>query len=181
MGEGGILGLSLDRNVYVIYTTHPQRRNGLSDDIGKKIKCKTMGLIWEGNLCFWKMCRQVRPPKPDSGTLKMDTKCSIEAKGTKPYYTVWSPSPCEQQPPLKVQTKSLQTFYGKGPHRWLWAGSQAVSGKSNNKCTAHRITIVKFLWHIHNLQMRPRFRDPWRRTIHNYATLCTVTPTQYYQ
>ena len=108
------------------------------------MKYKTMGLIWAGNLRFRKMHRQVRPPKPDSGTLKMDTKYSIETKGTKPYYTVWSPSPCEQQPPLKVQTKGLQTFYGKEPHRSLWAGSQAVSGKSNNKGIAHRLINVKF-------------------------------------
>jgi len=32
-----------------------------------------------------------------------------------------------------VQTKGLQTFYGKGPHRLLWAGAQAARGESNSK------------------------------------------------
>jgi hypothetical protein len=51
----------------------------------KNTKCKTIGLFWMGDLRFREMYRQVRPPAPDSGTLKMDTTSFIETKGTKPH------------------------------------------------------------------------------------------------
>ena len=78
---------------------------------------------------------------------------------------------------INVQIKGLQTFYGKGPHRLLWAGGQAARGIANhpNYCDVFiaytQLTNVAAGWR-HSAQNNTQLRS---NVYNNTSTILSVT------